>query len=141
MRSLSALAAVIIALGMGAPALAAEQAVGFAAGGTSGAGFSYRYFGDSGFGVQLTGFFVRSTGSTYASVGVQALAAIQEVGFGRLYGVAGVGYYQGLSPLVGVGPGIEIGGKRGAALAFELPLVSFQGSVLPIPNVSYLFKF
>lgn len=141
MRSLFALAAVMLSLALSSPALAREQAVGFAAGGTSGMGFSYRYFGDHGFGAQLTGFFVYSTGSTYYTFGAQGLMALREVGIGRLYGVAGIGYYRGYNPIIGVGPGIEIGGDRGAALAIELPVTYFQGTVLPIPNLSYLFKF
>lgn len=141
MRKRSGWIAAFLAFGWMPGALASEHAVGYSVGGTSASGFTYRYFGEHGLGAQLTGFYVHATGSTYYAVGAQALWAFQEVGWGRLYGVAGVGAYQGMSPIIGAGPGVELGGERGAALAFELPLTYFQGNVLPVPNVSYLFKF
>lgn len=141
MRLRSALLAVFFALAWAPGAMAGEHALGFTVGGTSASGFTYRYFGDHGLGVQLTGFYVHATGSTFYACGAQGLWAIREVGWGRLYGVAGVGAYQGQSLIYGAGPGIEVGSTRGAALAIELPIAYFQGSVVPFPSLSYLFKF
>lgn len=141
MRLLGALFLAILSAVWAEPVLAGEHAVGFTAGGTSASGFTYRYFGEHGLGAQVTGFFFHSTGSFAYSIGGQALWAFQEASWGRLYGVAGVGSYSWQSLIYGAGPGIELGGERGATLAIELPIAYFQGNVIPFPNVSYLFKF
>lgn len=142
MRIRSALLALALALTSSPAALAAgEHAVGFTAGGTAGTGFTYRLFGKEGLGLQATGMMASSTGTTFGSFGAQMLLSFRQVGWGRLYGVAGIGFYRGMSPIFGMGPGIEIGGDQGALLAIELPVAALSGGVLPLPNVSYLFRF
>lgn len=141
MRTLALLFVAILSMVWAPEAKAGEHALGFAAGGTSGSGFTYRYFGNHGLGAQVTGFYVLATGSNTYSIGAQALWAFQQAGWGRLYGVAGVGAYQWQSLIYGAGPGIELGGDRGAALAIELPIVYFSGNIVPFPNVSYFYKF
>lgn len=141
MRLLLGLAIAFLTFGWMPGALANEHALGFTVGGTSASGFSYRYFDKRGLGAQMSGFLFHVTGSTYAAFGTQALFTFQKAGWGRLYGLAGVGLYQGMRPIFGAGPGIELGGARGATLAIEMPLAYVQGIVLPVPNVSYLYRF
>lgn len=135
--------ALAIALSLAAPARADEHALGFAAGATTGAGFSYRHLHDSGYGLQATGFFGQTGSYPQATYGLQGIVPFQRSDWGRLYLVGGASRWNDFW-MYGAGPGIQIGAGRGVSLAIELTLTVFGNSPsvpLPMPNLSLMYTF
>lgn len=121
-----------------------QQSFGMVAGRLGGLGFTYRRFGSDGWGFGVGGIGLFSPSGPSGNLGVQGYRTLHRAPAGRLYMMAGASWFAGFADAfaLGVGPGIEIGGPQGPAVALEVPLTyaSSQGLVM-IPTLSLLYGF
>lgn len=149
MRQLSIVLLALLPIVLSVPARAEEptrsqQSFGMVAGRLGGLGFTYRRFREDGWGYGLGGIALWSSGSLSGNLGLQGYRTLHQAATGRLYLLAGGSVFGGFAEgyALGAGPGIEIGGPLGPALAVEVPLtyVSTQGWVM-VPTLCLLYGF
>lgn len=127
-----------------AEGVTSQQSFGMVAGRLGGLGFTYRRFRSDGWGYGVGGIALFSPMGLSGNLGLQGYRTLHRAPSGRLYMMAGASRFWGFADAyaLGAGPGIEIGGPQGPALALEVPLTyaSSQGLVM-IPTLSLLYGF